>query len=110
MSIPSGMLVEKYKEKKDNGSRISYFICRRVSVFSIPTLLMFLISLFSDGCGMAMLQVAINPLLRVAGGEENFALIRYLRSLYLVALICSANVFNIPGYKSCRTSRSGEYC
>ncbi len=25
------------------------------------------------GIGMAMLQVAINPLLRVAGGEEHFA-------------------------------------
>ena len=27
----------------------------------------------SDGAGMATLQVAINPLLRVAGGEEHFA-------------------------------------
>jgi len=26
-----------------------------------------------DGLGMAILQVAINPLLRVAGGEEHFA-------------------------------------
>ncbi len=25
------------------------------------------------GCGMAIMQVAIYPLLRVAGGEENFA-------------------------------------
>ena len=30
-------------------------------------------SLFLIGLGMAMLQVAINPLLRVAGGEEHFA-------------------------------------
>ena len=30
-------------------------------------------SLFVIGAGMAVLQVAINPLLRVAGGEENFA-------------------------------------
>src|SRR4029077_16218332 len=29
--------------------------------------------LFTIGAGMAMLQVAINPLLRVAGGEEHFA-------------------------------------
>ena len=29
-------------------------------------------SLFLIGIGMAMLQVAINPLLRVAGGEEQF--------------------------------------
>ena len=32
-----------------------------------------LASLFLIGIGMAMLQVAINPLLRVAGGEEHFA-------------------------------------
>ena len=32
-----------------------------------------MISLFLIGSGMAMLQVAINPLLRVAGGEEHFA-------------------------------------
>src|SRR3979411_2823988 len=32
-----------------------------------------LCSLFAIGIGMAMLQVAINPLLRTAGGEENFA-------------------------------------
>ena len=30
-------------------------------------------SLFVIGAGMAVLRVAINPLLRVAGGEENFA-------------------------------------
>ena len=30
-------------------------------------------SLFVIGAGMAVLQVAINPLLRVAGGEEHFA-------------------------------------
>ncbi|MBU4445578.1 MFS transporter, partial [bacterium] len=32
-----------------------------------------MISLFLIGTGMAMLQVAINPLLRAAGGEEHFA-------------------------------------
>jgi fucose permease len=32
-----------------------------------------LASLFVIGIGMAMLQVAINPLLRVAGGEQHFA-------------------------------------
>ena len=38
-----------------------------------PTYAVALVSLFSIGAGMAMLQVAINPLLRVAGGEEHFA-------------------------------------
>src|SRR6267378_7260975 len=31
------------------------------------------VSLFAIGAGMATLQVAINPLLRVAGGEEHYA-------------------------------------
>jgi len=34
---------------------------------------MAIISYFTIGAGMAVLQVAINPLLRVAGGEENYA-------------------------------------
>lgn len=73
MSIPSGILVEKYKEKK---IMLAAFVTSFTGafLFSIfPYYLMFLVSLFLMGCGMAMLQVAINPLLRVAGGEENFA-------------------------------------
>ncbi|MCH5686195.1 hypothetical protein LWM68_19220 [Niabella sp. W65] len=37
---------------------------------------MALASLFIIGIGMAMLQVIINPLMRVAGGEEHFAFSR----------------------------------
>jgi len=73
MSIPAGMLVEKYKEK------ITMFVAFIVAfigalLFSLfPHYLVFLVSLFLMGTGMAMLQVAINPLLRVSGGEEHFA-------------------------------------
>src|ERR1035437_560712 len=73
MSIPSGMLVERYKDKK---IMIAAFLIAFAGAFLFslfPHYLMFLVSLFLMGCGMAMLQVAINPLLRVAGGEENFA-------------------------------------
>ena len=38
-----------------------------------PNYLSAVLSLFLIGCGMAMLQVVINPLLRTAGGEENYA-------------------------------------
>lgn len=38
-----------------------------------PNYLSAVLSLFFIGCGMAMLQVVINPLLRTAGGEENYA-------------------------------------
>lgn len=73
MSIPAGMLVEKYKEKT---TMVWAFIIAfgGALLFSIfPHYLVFLLSLFLLGTGMAMLQVAINPLLRVAGGEEHFA-------------------------------------
>jgi fucose permease len=39
----------------------------------IPKFSVFLGTLFIVGAGFAILQVAINPLLRVSGGEENFA-------------------------------------
>lgn len=73
MSIPSGILVEKYKEKK---IMIAAFIMAAIgaTLFAFfPYYSVALPSLFIIGLGMAMLQVAINPLLRTAGGEENFA-------------------------------------
>ena len=73
MSIPSGIMVEKYKEKKVMlwAFLVATFGALLFSLF--PYYLVSLISLFLIGSGMAMLQVAINPLLRVAGGEEHFA-------------------------------------
>jgi MFS transporter, FHS family, L-fucose permease len=73
MSIPSGVIVQRYKEKRS--MLIAWIIATLAAVlfaFS-PKFPVFLLSLFLIGCGMALLQVAINPLLRVAGGEENFA-------------------------------------
>lgn len=73
MSIPAGMLVEKYKEKT---TMVAAFIVAFAGalLFSVfPHYIVFLVSLFLMGTGMAMLQVAINPLLRVSGGEEHFA-------------------------------------
>lgn len=73
MSIPSGLLVEKYKAKK---VMILAFGLATIGAFSFvlfPTFVVFLCSLFLIGSGMAMLQVVINPLLREAGGEEHFA-------------------------------------
>ena len=73
MLIPAGMLVEKYKEKSI--MLLAYVVAfAGALLFSMfPHYLIFLISLFLMGTGMAMLQVAINPLLRVSGGEEHFA-------------------------------------
>ncbi len=73
MSIPSGMLVEKWGEKKVMIGAFLVAFVGAVFFVSYPSYTVYAISLFMIGCGMAMLQVAINPLLRVAGGEEHFA-------------------------------------
>jgi len=73
MSIPSGILVEKFGEKS---VMVIAFLLSSLGAFifaSSPTYAMYIVSLFLIGSGMAMLQVAINPLLRIAGGEEHFA-------------------------------------
>jgi MFS transporter, FHS family, L-fucose permease len=73
MSIPSGLIVQKYDEKK---SLILAWILAfgGALLFSLfPVFPVFLCSLFLIGCGMALLQVALFPLLRVTGGEEHFA-------------------------------------
>ena len=73
MSIPSGILVERIGEKK---VMIWAFFVSALGAFlfaSKPSFAMYVASLFLIGTGMAMLQVAINPLLRVAGGEKHFA-------------------------------------
>jgi len=51
----------------------------------LPTFLMALLSLFSIGIGMAMLQVVINPLLRHSGGEEHFAFNSVLANFFFGA-------------------------
>ncbi|BAX79976.1 MFS transporter [Labilibaculum antarcticum] len=72
-SIPAGMAVERIGEKKVMGMAfvVSFIGAILFSVF--PSFPVALVSLFFIGSGMAMLQVAINPLLRAAGGEEHFA-------------------------------------
>lgn len=73
MSIPAGILVERYREK---AVIIASFVLAFLGslLFALfPVFQVALVSLFLIGIGMAMLQVAINPLLRVAGGEEHFA-------------------------------------
>jgi FHS family L-fucose permease-like MFS transporter len=73
MSIPAGFLVEKYGEKS---VMIAAFLAGMVGSLSFavhPSYGVAVVSLFIMGSGMATLQTAINPLLRVAGGEEHFA-------------------------------------
>jgi len=73
MSIPSGMLVDRYKEKRV--MLIAFILAfAGALIFALfPGFTVAMFSLFIIGSGMAMLQVAINPLLRIAGGEAHFA-------------------------------------
>ena len=73
MSIPSGMLIEKYNEKKMMTAAFIVALFGSLILALFPNYLSAVFSLFLIGCGMAMLQVVINPLLRTAGGEENYA-------------------------------------
>jgi fucose permease len=73
MSIPAGILVERYKEKKVMVAAFTVAFVGALLFASVSSYSVAMVSLFMIGLGMAMLQVAINPLLRVAGGEEHFA-------------------------------------
>ena len=111
MSIPAGILVEKYKEKR---IMISAFVVAFLGalLFSLfPSYFVFILSLFLMGSGMAMLQVAINPLLRVSGGEKHFAFnsvmaqlifggASFLAPMFLTYLILNKTIFAklVPNY------------
>lgn len=73
MSIPSGMLLERYREKPVMIAAFLLALAGALGISLFPGYLVFLLSLFLIGAGFAALQVAINPLLRVSGGEEPYA-------------------------------------
>lgn len=73
MSLPSGLLVEKWREKPVLFLAFSLAAIGALIFGFNPQFGFSLSSLFIIGLGMAMLQVVINPLLRVTGGEEHFA-------------------------------------
>ncbi len=73
LSIPAGFLVERFGEKP---VMIVAFLVGTTGSLSFafhPSYAVAVVSLFVMGSAMATLQTAINPLLRVAGGEEHFA-------------------------------------
>ena len=82
MSIPAGFLVERFAEKP---VMIWAFVAAAIGSLSFalfPEYKVAVVSLFTIGAGMAVLQVAINPLLRVSGGEEHFAFNEVLAQLF----------------------------
>ena len=105
VSIPTGMLLEKFKEKKIMAASFVVALIGSMILALFPNYLSAVGSLFFIGCGMAMLQVVINPLLRTAGGEENYAFYSVLAQLifglasFLSPLVYSKLVLNLtqPG-------------
>lgn len=102
MSIPAGVLVERYREKRVMLAAFLMALVGALFFASLPRFSVGLTSLFMIGIGMAMLQVAINPLLRVAGGEEHFAFNSVLAQLifglasFLSPKVYSYLVLNLP--------------
>lgn len=101
MSIPAGFLLERYGEKAMMVSGFTLAFAGSLLFAFYPGFWMFLFSLFTIGTGMAILQVVINPLLRVAGGEEHYAFNSVLAQLlfgaasFISPLIYSWLVLNI---------------
>jgi fucose permease len=103
MSIPAGFMVERFGEKPV--MIVSFFagMLGSLSFALFPRYGVAVFSLFLIGAGMAALQVAINPLLRVAGGEEHYAFNSALAQLvfgsasFLSPRIYSYLVLNLKG-------------
>jgi fucose permease len=73
VSIPAGFLVERFSEKPVMMAAWVAAALGSATFAIVPRYQVAIASLFAVGAGMAVLQVAINPLLRVTGGEENYA-------------------------------------
>lgn len=100
-SIPAGLLIERFQEKPVMVAAFATAFAGSSVLALFPNYLTAIGSLFLIGAGMAMLQVAINPLLREAGGEEHFAFNATLAQLifggasFLSPLVYSYLVLNL---------------
>ncbi len=72
-SIPAGFLVERWGGEAGHPGNVLRCTGGLASICGLHIYPVAMVSLFLIGSSMAALQVAINPLLRVAGGEEHFA-------------------------------------
>ena len=72
-SLPTGYFTDIYGTKSIILLGMFFAIVACFIFTFFHTLPIYLISLFFMGLGMALLQVVINPLLRTAGGEENYS-------------------------------------
>ncbi len=106
MSIPAGFLVERFTEKPVMILAFLVGALGSLSFALFPQYRVAIVSLFVIGAGMATLQVAVNPLLRVAGGEEHYAFNSTLAQLvfgsasFISPRIYSYLVLNLNGAAS----------
>src|SRR6202049_660611 len=106
MSIPAGFLVERFTEKPVMVLAFLAGTLGSLSFALFPGYRVAIISYFTIGACMGVLQVAFNPLLRVAGGEENYAFNSTLAQLvfgsasFISPRIYSYLVLNLNGAAS----------
>ncbi len=110
VSLPTGILIEKYPTKRIMAAAFLLALTGSLLLTFFPNYLSAIISLFLIGAGMAMLQVIINPLLRIAGGEENYAFTSVLAQLifglasFVSPLVYSYLVLNVGNSDSAASS------
>ena len=73
LSIPAGFAAERAGEKQTMTACLVLSFAGSLLFAAFPTYTVAVATLFAIGGSFAALQVVINPLLRVAGGEEHFA-------------------------------------
>lgn len=73
MSIPAGIMTERFSSRALLSGSFVVIVLSCFSLVMNPNYFFFLLTLFVLGLCMAVLQVIINPMLRMAGGEEHFA-------------------------------------
>ncbi|RXF04975.1 MFS transporter [Pseudoalteromonas sp. PS5] len=81
MSIPAGLLVQRVGEKSVMQLAFTLAAMGATTFVLLPSFAIAMVALFMLGCAMALLQVAINPLLRASGGAEHFAVLSVLAQL-----------------------------
>jgi len=94
-SIPAGFLVERWGEKRVILTMFSIALVGSLLFAWLHIFPIAIASLFLIGSSMAALQVAINPLLRVAGGEEHFAFnSAFAQLIFGIASFLSPQIFS----------------
>lgn len=106
ISIPAGIMIERFGQKPVLLAGFALPLAGSLLFALKPTFTVILISSFTIGLGMAMLQTVINPLTRVAGGEENFAFFSVMGQLvfgaasFVSPLVYSSLVQQLTGAKA----------